>query len=331
MKAQFPSNVQMIPTKPNAVFEAEGNLNQGKKLDDLSWAWSGQNACFPSTQKDKYTGKHVFYAIQLPPHAILNVSLIPDDKNANMSLYGYQMGSTNYSLVPDLASCVSCEADHKWDRPHAGAKQDHTRSIRFNAINNPYNIVIAVAGANELTSGSFRLLFNMEGGETDTFVQKTIHVKTVNCEKGQTTKIEGNLSEGVLIHDLSWAWSSQNACFVGTQAHKFTGNHVLYTTEIPTYSVMNIKVIPANRKDNFSIYAYEIGVGSNRYVPDLPSCVTCEANFKWDRPHKNQKQNHSRSVKLNAINHPYQVVIGVVGADGLSEGDFTLEITVGDR
>lgn len=331
VKAQFPAYVSNIESKPDATVEIQGNLDQGRTLDDLSWAWSSQNACFPGTQAAKFTGNHVFYAVNLPPHAILTVTLVPKDKHANMSLYGYQIGSSNYSMVPELSSCVSCEADYKWDYPHRGQKQDHTRSVTFNAIQNPYNVVIGVVGAEGLKTGDYTLYFSLEGGSVDNSVQQEVKVQQITCKKGSTTTISGNLSEGVPIHDLSWAWSSQNACFVGTQAHKFSGNHVLYTCDIPTYSVMHIKVIPKNRKDNFSLYAYEIGVGTNRIVPDLDRCVTCEADFKWDYAHRNQKQDHTRSVKVNAINNPYQVVIGIAGADDLTEGDFTLEITITDR
>ncbi len=331
LSAQFPAYVTNIESKPDATVEIQGNLDQGRTLDDFSWAWSSQNACFPGTQAKKFSGNHVFYAATLPPHAILTVTLVPKDKHANMSLYGYQIGSTTYSMVPELASCVSCEADYKWDYPHRGQKQDHTRSIKFNAIQNPYNVVIGVAGAEELKTGDYTLYFSMEGGSVDNSVQQEVQVHKIECAKGNSTSISGNLSEGVLIHDLSWAWSSQNACFPGTQAEKFRGKHVIYTTEIPAYSVMTIKVIPANRRNNFSIYAYEIAVNGNRIVPDLPSCVTCEADYKWDYPHRNQKQDHTRSVKLNAINHPYQVVIGVAGAEGLVEGEYTLEISISDR
>lgn len=39
----------------------KGNINQGKPMGDLSWAWKSNNACFPETQKNKFTGNHVLY------------------------------------------------------------------------------------------------------------------------------------------------------------------------------------------------------------------------------------------------------------------------------
>ena len=95
---------------------------------------------------------------------------------------------------------------------------------------------------------------------------------------------------------------------------------------------MEVTVIPDDKNANFSIYAYEIGANSNRIVPNLPSCIRCEVDHKWDYPKKGKTQDHSRTVKhLVAINNPYKVVIGVVGANGLKKGSYTLKINLKPR
>ena len=142
----------------------------------------------------------------------------------------------------------------------------------------------------------------------------------------------GNLSDGTVLNDLSWAWSSQNACFPETQKKKFTGKHVFFTGVIPKYSEMEVTVIPKDKSKNFSIYAYEIGIDNMRLVPDLDRCIRCEAAHKMDRPVRGKTQDHTRTVtNLVAINRPYRVVIGVTGADGLGEGDFTLQVKMKTR
>ncbi|HHH50234.1 MAG TPA: hypothetical protein ENK52_04570, partial [Saprospiraceae bacterium] len=151
-----------------------------------------------------------------------------------------------------------------------------------------------------------------------------MNVQAIPSKANATVSVEGNLSDGAKMQDLSWAWNSQNACFVATQIHKFTGNHVLFETELPRRAEMFITVIPKNKNDNFSIYAYS--KASRAIVPDLARCVSCEAEFKWDRKKRGKTQDHTRTVSLRAIGNPYHVVIGVVGAEGLTEGDFTLEI-----
>lgn len=326
--AQFPSQVTALNVTPNESFSIQGNLSSGQQMADLSWASKSSIACFPGTQNSKFTGNHVLYSMELPPKSEVKITIIPDDPSANFSLYGYQIGATNYSTVPNLSSCVSCEADHKWDYPKRGKTQDHTRSIEFNAINNPYNIVIGVVGAEGLTTGGFTIKVELESAIQNNSTQQPLKMYTARAAKGQTLAYAGDLADGVVIHDLSWASKSSVACFPATQNHKFNGNHIIYITEIPAHSIMDITVIPDDPNDNMSIWAYQVGTTSNAMVPDLNSCVSCEAEHKWDYPKRGKTQDHTRTVSLNAINNPYKVVIGVAGADGLKEGTFKIQIKV---
>ena len=142
------------------------------------------------------------------------------------------------------------------------------------------------------------------------------------------TAVEGNLSQGVDMTDLSWAWNSSVACFPSTQAAKFTGKHVLYALDLPAYTELEIDLIPADKNANFSLYAYEVGIiADNNTVPNLSQCIRCEADYKWDYKVKGKTQDHTRHVRdILAIANPYQVIIGVVGANGLKEGAYRLEV-----
>lgn len=327
-KAQFPEPVISINVEPNTTKEVVGNLSSGKIISDLSWASNSSVACFPGTQNSKFTGNHVLYGFSIPEYSEVTVTVIPKNRNANFSIYGYQTGITNYPVVPKLYSCVSCEAEHKWDYPKRGKTQDHTRSIFFNSTTHSYNIFIGVVGAEGLTTGEFTLKIELKSRVTNTNEQKPLKKYALKSEKGKTLTYTGDLSEGVKIHDLSWASKSSVACFPGTQNSKFTGSHIIYITEIPPHSIMDIQLIPDNPRANMSIYAYQIGTTNNSIVPNLNSCVTCEADYKWDYPKRGKTQNHTRKVSLNAINNPYKVVIGIAGANGLTTGTFKLKITV---
>lgn len=330
--AQFPDHVTEIVAKKNDKVVVKGNLKNGAQIEDLSWAWRSSTACFPGTQKAKFTGNHVLYHTSLAPYTIIDIKVIPKNKSQNFSLYAYQIGTTNYATVPNLHSCVSCEVDHKWDYKKKGKTQDHTRSVSLNAIRNPYNVVIGVVGANGLNKGDYELIVEYKGGKDEPKEQEVVKVNKVVSEKGKTVELKGSLESGVLIHDLSWAWNSSVACFPGTQKAKFTGNHVIYETEIPKYSTMEITVVPEDEDADFSLYAYQIGKNSNYIVPNLPSCVSCEADHKWDYPKKGKTQDHTRTVKnLTAINNPYKIIIGVVGAKGLKKGKYLLKIKVDAR
>ncbi|MBN2891108.1 MAG: hypothetical protein JXL97_04505 [Bacteroidales bacterium] len=328
LMAQFPDNVTELNVTPNNEFSVKGNLSQGEKIDDLSWASSSSVACFPGTQNTKFRGNHVLYSMELPPYSELTITVIPDDKSANFSLYAYQIGSTNYSTVPDLNSCVTCEADYKWDYPKRGQTQDHSRHVYLNAIKNPYNVVIGVVGAEGLETGGYTLQIDLKTKIDNSDKQQPLKMYTAKSEKGKILTYGGDLSEGVIIYDLSWAANSSVACFPATQNDKFSGNQIIYITEIPAHSEMDITVVPDDEDANFSIWAYMVGTTNDAMVPNLTSCVTCEAEYKWDYPKKGKTQDHTRTVHLNAISNPYRVVIGVAGADGLTTGKFKLKISV---
>jgi len=135
------------------------NLNEGKYLDDLSWAWKSNNACFPKTQKLKFTGKHILFTGIMPAHSEVRITITPTDKRANFSVYAYQINTEEDFVVPNLPHCIACEADHKWDYKKRGRpNQDHTRKVEdFIAIDNSYRIVIGVTAANMLDEGEFVL------------------------------------------------------------------------------------------------------------------------------------------------------------------------------
>lgn len=156
---------------------------------------------------------------------------------------------------------------------------------------------------------------------------------TIELKKNDVVEVQGNLSSGAAMDNLRWAWNSSVACFPETQKAKFTGNHVLYRFDLPSYSEVVITVIPEDESANFSLYAYEVGtIREDNLVPNLSKCIRCEADHKWDYKKRGKVQDHTRSVKdILAIRNPYQVVVGVVGAEGLADGGFTLQIKSSNR
>lgn len=146
-------------------------------------------------------------------------------------------------------------------------------------------------------------------------------------EPGKSLSWELNLEKGGPMKYLDWAWMSNNACFPETQKMYFTGNHLLLRTEIPAYSTMVIRLIPQDVKENFSLYAYSGGHGS--LPPNLSSCVSCEADSRPERRIiGRERPDHERRVELRAVRNPYPITIGIAGAEGLTEGYFTVEVTI---
>ncbi len=146
-----------VETKAGMTATVKGSLADGVKLADYSWAWNSSNACFPATQKAKFTGNHVFYKVKLPPRSILTITVRPTDKSNNISIYGYQIAENQAILPENLQSCVTCEAEHNRDYPKRGKTQDESRTITFNATTNSYTVIIGVAGADGLSDGDYSL------------------------------------------------------------------------------------------------------------------------------------------------------------------------------
>jgi hypothetical protein len=155
------------------------------------------------------------------------------------------------------------------------------------------------------------------------------NVTLIELKKGTVVSITGDLAKGALMEDLSWAANSSMACFPATQNSKFRGNHVFFATQLPTRSELFIKLIPKDPKLDLSGYAYAVGTNNFRTPPAITQAVSCEAEFKWDRPVRGKTQDHTRDLpRLTAIQNPYNVLIGVSGPKESVAGEFTIELTL---
>ncbi len=149
-----------IPEDGLQEISIQGNLADGNQIHDLSWAWNSSVACFPATVADKFSGHHVLYQIIIPKNTEYKISVIPKDSHDELSLYAYQVGLNNNSIVPELSQCIRCEADYKTDRKWKGKKnaERHIRSIQnILAIQQPYKAIIAVVGAHGLKNAAYTL------------------------------------------------------------------------------------------------------------------------------------------------------------------------------
>jgi hypothetical protein len=151
----FPSNVTAIQSEKGKTVSASGKLESGAPMADLSWAAKSSVACFPATQNERFRGNHVLFSTEIPPRSKMDIKVTPKDPKQDVSIWAYQVGKTNYSVPPALASSVSCEAEYKWDRPKRGRTQDHTRTVHLEATTNGYNVVIGISGPKEATAGEF--------------------------------------------------------------------------------------------------------------------------------------------------------------------------------
>ncbi len=153
--------------------------------------------------------------------------------------------------------------------------------------------------------------------------------RLIPVERGNTIFIDSTLESGIEMPDLSWAWRSDMACFVQLQAWKFESKHKLFAipTKFSGIGEITVKVIPKDPNINLSLWYYMAGSTDYRTPPKVSNMRACEADFKWDRPFKNQTQDHTRYVSTGAKGNE-NVVIGVSAPKDVTAADFRLEVSV---
>ena len=166
--------------------------------------------------------------------------------------------------------------------------------------------------------------------------QKPIKVKPLQLPAGYNAgEVAGNIKDGTKLSSLRWAERSSVACFPGTRFEMFTGNHVFYRITLPAASAMKVIVTPAKGKA-INLYALRQGMRQQAVPPNVTSAISCEAsypiyaNVSKTRRVRN-KDDGTRKVEYISVNSSYSILIGVAGAEGLTEGDFKLKIEIKPR
>lgn len=149
--------------------------------------------------------------------------------------------------------------------------------------------------------------------------------KGISVSSGKLSSTKSKLGKGSII-DLGFAAKSSMACWPAPKNVHFSGSHVFFTTSLPAKSVMKIKAIPGRPDLDISLYAYQVGTDNKTLPPAISSVTACEASYGSNSISAPYNPGATENVELNATTNPYNVVIGVAGAQGLKDGDFTLEI-----
>jgi len=166
--------------------------------------------------------------------------------------------------------------------------------------------------------------------------QKPIKVKSITLPAGYNAgEVAGNIKDGTKLSSLRWAERSSVACFPGTRFEMFTGNHVFYRITLPAASAMKVTVTPAKGK-KINLYALRQGMRRQAVPPNVTSAISCEASYPiYANVSKTRrvsnKDDGTRKVEYISVNSPYSILIGVAGAEGLTEGDFKLKIEIKSR
>ncbi len=142
--------------------------------------------------------------------------------------------------------------------------------------------------------------------------------------------VEGNIKSGKKI-PLGWAELSNVACFPGTRFEQFDGNHVFYRVPMSASSSLKITMTP---KDNAGINLYALrqsAAGNQPVPPNITSAISAEASYpkyvkiSAKKTIKN-KDDGVRKIEFTSVDSPYSILIGVAGANGLTDGAFNLNV-----
>lgn len=149
-----------------------------------------------------------------------------------------------------------------------------------------------------------------------------------------TVQVTGDLANGKKM-ELGWAEKSTVACFPGTRFEMFNGNHVLYRINMPARSRMTIELTPTEGTD-INLYALRLAAGSKLVPPGIASAVSCEAKYPIyaNKPGGGVVQNADdgkRKIEFISVGAPYTILIAAAGAKGLSQGEYSLNISVTAR
>jgi hypothetical protein len=123
-------------------------LEDGAPME-LAWAQQSSVACFPATQNEAYAGPHRLFVMQQAAEQSLEIR-VEAEAGVDISIYSIQQGTNSFVLPPDTVTAVACEASLS-----NGAGE--TESLSLWGPNNPYNLIVGVAGVEGQDSGRFLL------------------------------------------------------------------------------------------------------------------------------------------------------------------------------
>ena len=328
----WPANVERITLDDDLAWSGAGDLSGGACVN-LDFASTSQVACFPATQNEHYEGDHVFYAIDdvLPPHSTLSITVLPDPE-VDVSLYGLQLGDTNYPSLPPNIPTGICEASNSPRDPNPG--EPETITFTNPTEGNEYHIFFAVAGHRD-SRPTDAFTVDVAMTQSQTHCPESLpgqphagwpdEVRLVALDDQGQGEVEGDLGSGRCMN-LDFAAQSDVACFPATQNEHYRGNHVFYALDqpLPPRSELVITAEPAAGVD-VSLYGLQTGAVTHHVPPYVPSVIACEASNPWRRYNPGE----SESIRFSnpSHTHSYNVFFAVAGTDQAgSAGAYTVRL-----
>lgn len=161
---------------------------------------------------------------------------------------------------------------------------------------------------------------------TSTTAPANVHY--IKLKKFGKTTVNGNLSSGSVLQDLSWATTSQMACWPSIRDIEFEGKHVGYWFDLPERSVVKITVTPRHSNRRINIYGYA-GFDLKTIPPAHVYTNICEAAHPtWvGQPNLNEASK-PQTIEFNTTTRRTSIYFAVAGARNVLEGDYTVSINI---
>lgn len=142
------------------------------------------------------------------------------------------------------------------------------------------------------------------------------------------TNIDGNLSSGYIMEDLSWATTSQLACWPSIRDVEFQGKHVGYWFDLPEKSIVKITVTPKRKDRRINIYGYA-GFDLKTIPPQIPYTNICEASHsEWIGQPDFNVPSKPQTIQFNTTTRRTTIYFAVAGARNMFDGDYTISIDI---
>ncbi len=142
------------------------------------------------------------------------------------------------------------------------------------------------------------------------------------------TNIDGNLSIGYIMEDLSWATTSQLACWPSIRDVEFQGRHVGYWFDLPEKSIVKITVTPKRKDRRINIYGYA-GFDLKTIPPQIPFTNICEASHpEWIGQPDFSILSKPQTIQFNTTTRRTTIYFAVAGARNMFDGDYTISIDI---
>lgn len=150
-------------------------------------------------------------------------------------------------------------------------------------------------------------------------------VEDLSSAASNTTTISGDLSDGEIMDDLTWAANSSVACFPATRFIEFQGNQLYYQVDIPQGKELVVTVTPTGERKRINVYGYINFDGSN--TPPVQSVTSCEAGYELYVGDPNlSAPGEPQDISFSqAVNRGFTVFVCVSGAKDVTSGTFDLK------